>query len=111
MDCFLLAAACFGVGILTLFFPHGLQRAAHWLANLASLAGSGIVAAKAWQVLAGSGVEPLVWGSYSLGVDGWSAIFLLLTGIAGVITSIYALGYAQSYEGSRLRSPSVKRRS
>ena len=103
MDCFLLAAACFGVGILTLFFPHSLQRAAHWLANLASLAGSAIVAAKAWQVLAGSGVEPLVWGSYSLGVDGWSAIFLLLTGIAGVITSIYALGYAQSYEGSRLR--------
>ena len=103
MDCFLLAAACFGVGILTLFFPHGLQRAAHWLANLASLAGSGIVAAKAWQVLAGNGVEPLVWGPYSLGVDGWSAIFLLLTGIAGVITSIYALGYAQGYEGSRLR--------
>ena len=103
MECFLLAAACFGVGIITLFFPHGLQRAAHWLANLAALAGSGIVAAKAWQVLAGNGVEPLYWGSYSLGVDGWSAIFLLLTGIAGVITSLYALGYAQSYEGSRLR--------
>lgn len=46
---------------------------------------------------------PLTWGSYSLGCDGWSAVFLLLTGIAGVVTSLYALGYARSYEGSRLR--------
>ena len=29
--------------------------------------------------------------------------FLLLTGIAGVVTSLYALGYARGYEGSRLR--------
>ena len=46
---------------------------------------------------------PLTWGSYSLGCDGWSAVFLLLTGIAGVVTSLYALGYARGYEGSRLR--------
>ncbi|MFR4384106.1 MAG: hypothetical protein ACLT4X_07535 [Phascolarctobacterium sp.] len=32
-----------------------------------------------------------------------SAIFLLLTGIAGTIASIYALGYAKSYRGDRLR--------
>ena len=104
MDLFLMAVACYGVGIVTLFFPHSLQRAAHWLANGASLAGSALVAYGAgMQLWGGVQAEPLAWGSYSLTCDGWSAIFLLLTGIAGVITSLYALGYAQSYEGSRLR--------
>ena len=51
----------------------------------------------------GAQIKSLTWGAYSLTCDSWSAVFLLLTGIAGVITSIYALGYAQSYEGSRLR--------
>lgn len=103
MECFLFAAACFGVGILTLLFPHSLQRCAHWLANGAALIGSGITGYKAWTLLDGASVVPLTWGSYSLACDSWSAVFLLLTGIAGVITSLYALGYAQSYEGSRLR--------
>ncbi|MDY4921327.1 MAG: proton-conducting transporter membrane subunit [Phascolarctobacterium sp.] len=103
MESFMLAVACYGIGILTLFFPHGLQRAAHWLSNIAALIGSGLVGYQAALVLAGATVEPLSWGSYSLSCDSWSAIFLLLTGIAGVITSLYALGYAQSYEGSRLR--------
>jgi len=104
MEMFLLAAGCLGVGVLTLLFPHSLQRAAHWLANTAALCGSGLCAyAAALQLFGGEQPLPLVWGSYSLTCDGWSAIFLLLTGIAGVITSIYALGYARAYEGSRLR--------
>ncbi len=104
MEMFLLAAGCLGAGVLTLLFPHSLQRAAHWLANTAALCGSGLCAyAAALQLFGGEQPLPLVWGSYSLTCDGWSAIFLLLTGIAGVITSIYALGYARAYEGSRLR--------
>ena len=104
MELFLLAVGCFGLGILTLLFPHGLQRAAHCLANSACLAGSALVAyAAALLLFCGVNPAPLSWGPYSLTCDGWSAIFLLLTGIAGVITSLYALGYARAYEGSRLR--------
>ncbi len=104
MELFLLAVGCFGLGILTLLFPHGLQRAAHWLANSACLAGSALVAyAAALLLFCGVNPAPLSWGPYSLTCDGWSAVFLLLTGIAGVITSLYALGYARAYEGSRLR--------
>ena len=104
MDLFLLAVSCYGVGVLTLLFPHALQRAAHWLANFAGIAGSALVAYSAFmQLFGGVSYTLLGWGSYSLACDGWSAIFLLLTGIAGVITSLYALGYAKSYEGSRLR--------
>lgn len=104
MEMFLLAVGCYGVGVLTLLFPHGLQRAAHWLSNVAALIGSVLVGYAAFgQLFGGVNPAPLTWGSYSLACDSWSAIFLLLTGIAGVITSLYALGYAQSYEGSRLR--------
>lgn len=104
MELFLLAVGCYGVGVLTMLFPHSLQRLAHWLSNAAALAGSALAGYAAFlQLFGGANPTPLVWGSYSLGCDSWSAIFLLLTGIAGVTTSLYALGYARAYEGSRLR--------
>lgn len=104
MEMFLVAVGFYDIGVLTMLLPHGMQRAAHWLANSAALFGSAVCAYAAGLLLFG-GVSPapLTWGSYSLGCDGWSAVFLLLTGIAGVVTSLYALGYARSYEGSRLR--------
>lgn len=104
MEMFLVAVGFYGIGVLTMLLPHGMQRAAHWLANSAALFGSAVCAYAAGLLLFG-GVSPapLTWGSYSLGCDGWSAVFLLLTGIAGVVTSLYALGYARGYEGSRLR--------
>ena len=98
-----MAVACYAVGVLTMLFPHSWQRGAHWLANGLALAGSAMAAYGAGARMMGQSVPPLEWGSYSLACDGWSAIFLLLTGIAGVIASLYAWGYAQSYEGSRLR--------
>ena len=104
MEMFLAAVACYGVGVLTLLFPHEQQRMAHWLSNILAAAGSAVVAGMAaGSLFFGAQIKPLTWGAYSLTCDSWSAVFLLLTGIAGVITSIYALGYAQSYEGSRLR--------
>ena len=104
MEMFLVAVGFYGIGVLTMLLPHGMQRAAHWLANSAALFGSAVCAYAAGLLLFG-GVSPapLTWGTYSLGCDGWSAVFLLLTGIAGVVTSLYALGYARGYEGSRLR--------
>lgn len=104
MEMFLFAVACCGIGILTLLFPHNLQRTAHWFANIAALIGSGVSAyAAGIQLLNGRAPTLLCWGSYSLTCDAWSAFFLLLTGIAGVVTSLYALGYAKGYEGNRLR--------
>ena len=104
MEMFLVAVGFYGIGVLTMLLPHGMQRAAHWLANSAALFGSAVCAyAAGLQLFGGMSPAPLTWGSYSLGCDGWSAVFLLLTGIAGVVTSLYALGYARSYEGSRLR--------
>lgn len=104
MEMFLVTVGFYGIGVLTMLLPHGMQRAAHWLANSAALFGSAVCAyAAGLQLFGGMSPAPLTWGSYSLGCDGWSAVFLLLTGIAGVVTSLYALGYARSYEGSRLR--------
>ena len=104
MEMFLVAVGFYGIGVLTMLLPHGMQRAAHWLANSAALFGSAVCAyAAGLQLFGGMSPAPLTWGSYSLGCDGWSAVFLLLTGIAGVVTSLYALGYARGYEGSRLR--------
>lgn len=104
MEMFLVAVGFYGIGVLTMLLPHGMQRAAHWLANSAALFGSTVCAyAAGLQLFGGMSPAPLTWGSYSLGCDGWSAVFLLLTGIAGVVTSLYALGYARGYEGSRLR--------
>lgn len=104
MSLFFMAAACYGVGIFTLLFPHKWQKAAHYAACVAAIAGSGLVTYNAGLVLLDIlQIATVQWGSYSLSCDKWSAAFLLLTGCAGIITSIYALGYALSYLGKRLR--------
>ncbi len=104
MEYYVSALVCYGIGVLTLFFPRGVQKAAHWLANGLAAIGSAVVAGTAGMQLLGLlQIKPLVWGTYSLTSDGWSAIFLLLLGIAGTMTSIYALGYARAYLGQKLR--------
>ena len=32
MEMFLVAVGFYGIGVLTMLLPHGMQRAAHWLA-------------------------------------------------------------------------------
>ena len=104
MDMFFAAVLCYSIGILTLFAPHHMQMMAHYVANLAAVMGSGLVFFNAWSILAGDAtIRAFRWGSYTLTCDGWSAPFLMLTGLAGIIASVYALGYAESYEGKRLR--------
>lgn len=104
MDIFFIAAACYGIGILTVFLPHQWQKTAHYLSNLAAAAASiAIFYGAAMFLWNNAPVSSIVWGPYSLSCDKWSAVFLLLTGCGGAITSIYALGYAKSYLGSRLR--------
>ena len=104
MELFLIAVLCYGVGLFTQLFPKSCQVMAHFIANGLALVASGLVTLVTGRYfLLQEPIEALHWGSYSLGVDSWSGIFLLLTGIAGVITSLYALGYARGYEGNRLR--------
>ncbi len=104
MNLFFLAALCYSIGIITLLFPHRWQKGAHYTASLAAIFGSALTAYGAGLILFDFvQTESLRWGSYSLTGDKWSAAFLLLTGCAGVITSIYGAGYALSYLGKRLR--------
>lgn len=104
MELFLYAVILYGVGNLTYFFPRSWQVFAHYLSNVAALVGSALVTvASAGYMLDLVVVDPISWGSYSLMLDKWSGIFMLILGVASVITSLYALGYARSYEGNRLR--------
>ena len=104
MSLFMLAVICYAVGNLTYFFPRSLQVTAHYVSNIAALVGSLLVViASGSFMLLGQEIEAWHWGSYSLMLDNWSGIFMLMTGLASMITSLYALGYARSYEGNRLR--------
>ena len=98
------AVGLYGMGNLTYFLPRSLQVFAHYFANITALLGSLLVVyASGSFMLFDFSIEPIHWGSYSLMLDNWSGIFMLMTGLASAITSLYALGYARSYEGNRLR--------
>ena len=106
MELFLLAVCLYLAGTASLLLPRGWQRGAHVLANAAATAGSAVTACAAAAYLLeqhGTAAQRLSFGVYSLACDNWSAVFLLLTGLAGVIASVYAFGYARAYEGKRLR--------
>lgn len=104
MDIFIIAAVLYTIGILALFMPKRMQMHAHWVSCLAAAGGSLLVLARALeQLVVGEDSIILGLGPYSLACDGWSAIFLLFTGIVGLLTSVYAIGYARSYVGVRLR--------
>ena len=57
MEMFLVAVGFYGIGVLTMLLPHGMQRAAHWLANSAALFGSAVCAYAAGLQLFG-GMSP-----------------------------------------------------
>ena len=70
MEMFLAAVACYGVGVLTLLFPHEQQRMAHWLSNILAAAGSAVVAGMAaGSLFFGAQIKSLTWGVYSLTCD------------------------------------------
>lgn len=104
MNLILAAVICYSIGILTVFLPRNLQKISHYVSNIMAIIGSGIAAYSAVMILVGSAhTEITKFSVYSLNCDNWSAVFLFLTGLAGVITSIYALGYAKGYFGKRIR--------
>ena len=104
MELFYAAILCYCLGVVTLGLPRQLQCKAHYAANTLAGVGSGLVLVEAARLLlTKTSWLGLHWGAYSLVCDSWSAIFLCMTGLAGVITSIYALDYAKGYFGNRLR--------
>lgn len=106
MDFMLISLLIYLVGTATIIWPKGTELAAHYFGMLCGAAASGLVAYTAllyllypsdsWLIEAG-------WGSYFLQADAWSGAFLLLTGVAGAIISIYAIDYGRGYLGNRIR--------
>lgn len=105
MSYFTLAMVLYLVGATTIAWPKATEMAAHYVGTLCAAVASGLVAVSSFVYLKG-GAESIVslqWGAYSLCTDYWSAGFLLLTGVAGAVISIYAIDYAKGYKGNRLR--------
>lgn len=109
------ALAVYGLGALTMLWPKRLELGAHYVGTVLAGVASGMVLVAAAAYLCGLTVgwlSPAVsglladrgWGSYSLVADGWSAAFLVITGLAGFIISLYALDYAKAYRDNGLRA-------
>ena len=106
MDFMLISLLIYLVGTVTIVWPKRTELAAHYFGMICSVVASGLAAYSALMYLlfpSGSWLVDTYWGSYSLQADAWSSAFLLLTGVAGVIISIYAMDYARGYLGHRIR--------
>ena len=107
MDVLLCSLLVFLLGTLTIVWPKRLELAAHYAGMLCAIVASGMTAFSSIRYLLVPDNALLIeakWGSYSLIADGWSSVFLGITGVAGFFISIYALDYARGYLGSRIRA-------
>lgn len=104
MELIYITLAVYGMGAATALFPKKMEMAAHYCAVLAAVFGSGaLLYQSAAYLMQGSGsLLSGSWAFFTFNADRWSAVFLLITGLAGTVTSIYAWGYAKSYLGKRL---------
>jgi len=101
MGCF-----CYILGMLTVFIPKHREIGAHYLAQGATIVGSAcaFVAAIEYILTDMSVAAPIcVVGKFVFAMDGWSAVFLAITGLGGILTGIYGIGYGIAYKGNRLR--------
>jgi NADH-quinone oxidoreductase subunit M len=80
--------------VALLFVPRGQDTAIKWIANLTALAGFAVslplwfrydFAATGWQFAERAEWIPSIGATYYLGVDGFSALLILLTTLMGVI--------------------------
>ena len=98
MDVLLCSLLVFLLGTLTIVWPKRLELAAHYAGMLCAIVASGMTAFSGLRYLLMPNSALLIdakWGSYSLIADGWSSVFLVITGVAGFFISIYALDYAR----------------
>lgn len=119
MDFLFPALALYALGAMTMLWPKRLETLAHAVGMLLAAGASALVLLAALLYLGGMsgygmaaalgmmGAAPLLdigWGGYSLVADGWSAAFLLITGLAGTIISLYGIDYGKAYRGNGLRA-------
>ncbi|MHC1714255.1 MAG: proton-conducting transporter membrane subunit [Acidaminococcaceae bacterium] len=103
---FAIAIFCYILGCFAVLIPRKHQLFAHYFAQVMSILGSTLILITAGIYLL-SGETALLKvafvGRYMLAIDAWSSVFLCITGLAGVLTSIFAVDYALAYIGKRLR--------
>ena len=103
---FATAAFCYILGCFAVLIPRKHQLFAHYFAQIMSILGSTLILISAGIYLL-SGETALLKvafvGRYMLAIDAWNSVFLCITGLAGVLTSIFAVDYALAYIGKRLR--------
>ena len=107
MDVLLCSLLVFLLGTLTIAWPKKLELTAHYAGMLCAVAASAMTAFSGIRYLLvpnGALLIDAKWGSYSLIADGWSSVFLVITGVAGFFISIYALDYARGYLENRIRA-------
>lgn len=103
---FAIAIFCYILGCFAVLIPRKHQLFAHYFAQVMSILGSTLILITAGIYLL-SGETALLKvafvGRYMLAIDAWNSVFLCITGLAGVMTSIFAVDYALAYIGKRLR--------
>ena len=103
---FATAVFCYILGCFAVLIPRKHQLFAHYFAQVMSILGSTLILITAGIYLL-SGETALLKvafvGRYMLAIDAWNSVFLCITGLAGVLTSIFAVDYALAYIGKRLR--------
>lgn len=107
MDYMLISLLLYLLGTLTILWPKRLEAVAHYFGMICSASASGLVAYSALGYLMKPATDLLIncgWGTYTLQADAWSSAFLLITGVAGFIISIYAIDYGKGYLGNRIRA-------
>ena len=103
---FATAVFCYILGCFAVLIPRKHQLFAHYFAQVMSILGSTLILITAGIYLL-SGETALLKvafvGRYMLAIDGWSSVIMCITGLAGILTSIFAVDYALAYIGKRLR--------
>ena len=103
---FATAIFCYILGSFSVLIPRRHQLFAHYLAQIMSIMGSTFILISAlYYLLTGTTtlIKVAFVGKYMLAIDSWNAVFLCITGLVGILTSIYAADYALGYIGKRLR--------
>ena len=104
MDLSIGALGLYALGALTLIWPKRLELAAHYTGMGLAVVASVILLGFSLLALVGvTGGITFQTGRYLLAVDGWSAVFLMITALAGTAVSIYGIGYGRGYLGERIR--------
>ena len=106
MNFMIIGFYCYIIGMLTVLFPKQREVWGHYLAQWATILGSTCVFIASIAYLLTDMSAPLVIcsvGKFALAMDGWSAVFLAITGLGGIITGVYGIGYGRGYKGNRLR--------